>query len=793
LIIALICGALLTTSIHAQTQPHIRLHADNQTLGAVLENFQRLSGIRLLFANSMVDSFQVTGALAGEPREVLHALLRATPFHALQMSKELWVIAPRKRSAQRLVLSGTVIDADDLKPLEGAEVYIPHTPVGATTDSLGRFQLRGVALGEQRVIVKRIGYEDYAAALSLAHDSSRALNLALAQKPVAAPEIVVEEKRLAQTSAAILAQQVLAEAQLALPPLRNDGEVFELLHLQPGVSRREAEDVFPHVEGGSATEVAIELDGMPVFVPTYSRNRRSIFSSATIEALVLHRSGYGAQFGEAMSGVVALQSRVIRGIPYRLHASASSNGLGLGAKAEGERWSYSGLARVASLERELDWQNFSANDFFNKLEYRPANNSALALLALVSRGAFTQSNSLASRHTLSYSLGLRYETQSRSRSFAALLYHSGLASLQREAGFKADFAQTLPAGLRLKAGAHYLALASEHFAAADSVLAFKYLPGVIGSPNENGALLFAQNARLLSPYFELAAERKFWSSAIGLRAPLHLKNRAAWGEPRAQLTLKPHATLQLTLATGKYHQFTDRSYASEVKSGDEPGTGEYVVKALSERPSHAWHWRAELAQRVHPEVVVALAAFKKRYAFNDHFYLGRINYQIWQLPLARGAATGTEFWLAKTRGWFQGWVSYTLHHQRYTSASGATFRPYFQRAKIFNAAFTHFVLDRWQLKSSYTSMSGYPGRDWTPSRIAVQPDASAEEFAQAYLTYDRPAGSRTQFALGLSWLFAGRDKPHTLEIIGVNAQEEEVDTRLLKSAFKLWLGAQVFY
>ena len=791
--ITMMIALAMVINTHAQTQPHIRLHADHQTLGAVLENFQRLSGIRLLFANSMVDSFQVSGTLTGEPREVLNELLRATPFLALQKSRELWVIAPRARSTQQLVLSGTVIDANDLKPLEGAEVYIPHTPQGVTTDSLGRFQLREVALGEQRVIVKRIGYEDYAATLSLTHDSSHALNIALAQKPVAAPEVVVEEKRLAPISTTILAQQVLPKAQLTLPPVRNDGEVFELLHLQPGVSRREAEDVFPHVEGGSATEVGIELDGMPVFVPTYSRNRRSIFSSATIEALVLHRSGYGAQFGEAMSGIVALASRAIRAIPYRMHLSASSNGFGLGAKAVAERWSYSGLGRVSNLERELDWRNFSANDFFNKLEYRPANNSALTLLALVSRGAFTESNSLASQHTLSHSLGLRYETQAHARSFAALLYHSGLASLQREAGFKADFTQTLPAALRIKAGLHYLALASEHYAAADSVLTFKYLPDVIGNPNENGALLFTQNARLLSPYFELAAEHKYWSSALGMRVPVHVRSGNAWGEPRAQFTLKPHATLQLTLATGKYHQFTDRSYASEVKSGDEAGAGEYVIKALSERPSQAWHWRAELAQRVHPEVVVALAAFKKKYAFNDHFYLSRINYQIWQIPLSRGATTGTEFWLAKTRGWFQGWVSYTLHHQRYTSASGATFRPYFHRAKIFNAAFTHFVLDRWQLKSSYTSLSGFPGRDWIPGRIDVQPDASAEEFAQTFLSYDRSAGSRTQFALGLSWLFAGGDKPHTLEIIGVNMQEEEIATRLLQSSFKLWLGAQFFY
>ncbi len=780
---------IIASLAHAQTQPTLHLRAEQQPLGAVLEEFQRQSGIRLLFANSMVDSFQVSGALTGPPREVLNELLRSTPFYALQKSRELWVIAPRDKAAKRFVLSGTVIDAEDLHPLEGAEIYIPQSPVGAMTDSLGRFELREVALGEHRVIVKRIGYEDYAATLSVAQDSAAALNVVLAQKPVLAPEVVVEEERLAKTSPTILAQQVLPKAQLTLPPLRNDGEVLELLHLQPGVSRRDAEDVFPHVEGGSATEVGIELDGMPVFVPTYSRNRRSIFSSATIQSLVLHRSGYSAQFGEAMSGIVALQSRAIRDVPYRVHAAASSNGLALGAKQHTEKFGWLGFARVANLDRELDWQNFSANDFYNKLEYRPTENSSLALLALLSRGSFTQSNSIASQYVTSHSLSLRYATNA----LALLLYHSGLEGLQREAGIKMDFEHALAPALQLKTGAHYLHLASRHYAAPDSVLPFKYLPGTFNSPNENGVLLFEQNARLFSPYLELTSAHQYWSSTIGVRVPMHMQSRKAWGEPRLQFTLKPHATLQLTLATGKYHQFTDRSYASEVKSGDAQGTGEYVIKALSQQPSHAWHWRAEIAQRIHPEIIAAVAAFKKSYAFHDHFYLGRINYQIWQIPLASGRTTGTEFWLAKTRGWFQGWISYTLHHQRYASAGGASFRPYFHRGKIFNAAFTHYVLDRWQLKTSYTSVSGFPERDWISSRIDVRPDASAEEFAQTYLTYDRPAGSRTQFALGLSWLFAGSDKPHTLELIGVNMQEEERTSRLLRSTFKLWLGLQFFY
>lgn len=69
---------------------------------------------------------------------------------------------PAEAQAQprgRATLSGRVVDAETGLPLPGAHVYVAASTMGTTTDAEGRFLLRPVPLGAQRVRVSMMGYE----------------------------------------------------------------------------------------------------------------------------------------------------------------------------------------------------------------------------------------------------------------------------------------------------------------------------------------------------------------------------------------------------------------------------------------------------------------------------------------------------------------------------------------------------------------------------------------------------------------------------------------------------------
>ena len=60
--------------------------------------------------------------------------------------------------AQQGAVDGRVVDASNLQPIQGAQVTIQGTQLGALTDEDGRYRVRGVPAGEQTVRVRLVGY-----------------------------------------------------------------------------------------------------------------------------------------------------------------------------------------------------------------------------------------------------------------------------------------------------------------------------------------------------------------------------------------------------------------------------------------------------------------------------------------------------------------------------------------------------------------------------------------------------------------------------------------------------------
>jgi hypothetical protein len=790
MLMVLLCAAL-PPPVQGQEKSAIHLTARGEKLGEILEAFQWQSGIRLVFVNSMVDSFFVTGKIADPPAAALRKILLGTPFDFIQPRLDLWVIVPRSPTASLPAsLAGVIVDAATQQPIEAANVFLPATPLGTTTDFRGYFKIEGIAPSRYDLTARRIGYQDSTVELTLWRNTHKNLQLTLIPKPLSVPEIIVESAYLSKPAGAFLSQQTVAANQLALPPVRNDGEIFEILHQQPGVSRRDLDDVFPHIEGGSATEVAVELDGMPIFVPTYGENRRSVFAAPIIANVTLHRAGYGPQLGEAMSGVVGLQTRDVAELAYSTRASVSLSGLTFSAKKNFSRWRWLGIGRSANFNGSFKPGVWQAHDLLNKFEYQISKQQKLTLLSLVSRGDLMQSNSQTPLKALSHGTGLRYSARTdSSQEFSGLFYHSALSNRQQESGFKLDLQKQLSNVFSANAGLHFFHLQSHGAAAVDSVGKFKYVWISFLDYDPRPVKIFEQSAVVLSPYWGLKAEKKLWRWQIGWRLPANLQNRLVRIEPRATLTFTPAKNFGMTLAGGRYHQFTDRSYATEAKSGDAIGAGEYVVRSGGE-PSRATHLRGEISYQPRSAWEMAMAIFRKDYHFAGQYYLYRLNRAVWLLPLQRGESDGLEFWLGKVFGRSQGWMSYTFNRETYISAPGASFRPYFNRRHLFNLAFLHHLTGNWQLKGQYAKAGGFPGRDWASDYLKIQPAITPEEMARRYLVEAKDFGAHTQLAVGLSRQFIGPAQALAVDFIVVNTLQEKY-SNVIHSDFKFWLAVHV--
>src|SRR6266581_6796264 len=93
--------------------------------------------------------------------------------------------------AQRdgMTLSGTVRDAQG-KPITLADVLVSGTELRARTSESGAFRFESVPAGKRWVVVRRLGYEPVARALTLERGKNRDVAVTLDQLPQSLPATV---------------------------------------------------------------------------------------------------------------------------------------------------------------------------------------------------------------------------------------------------------------------------------------------------------------------------------------------------------------------------------------------------------------------------------------------------------------------------------------------------------------------------------------------------------------------------------------------------------------------------
>jgi vitamin B12 transporter len=237
-------------------------------------------------------------------------------------------------------LKGTVRDTDG-QPLPGANVFLKTTFDGASTDSMGCFDFRtDHAASPLTLVVTLIGYEPQELPVTLGQGAVLLPNIKLKMSRAALGDVVVtagafeasDDKR----SATLKPLDIVTTAGAL-------GDIAGALNALPGTTRVGEEGKL-FVRGGAASETKTYLDGLPVQTPyggsvpnVASRGR---FSPFLFKGTVFSTGGYSAEYGQALSAVVALNSTDL--------AKETQTGISLmsvgGSVSRTKRWDRTSLA-----------------------------------------------------------------------------------------------------------------------------------------------------------------------------------------------------------------------------------------------------------------------------------------------------------------------------------------------------------------------------------------------------------------------------------------------------------------
>ncbi|MDB0040868.1 TonB-dependent receptor [Algibacter sp.] len=207
-------------------------------------------------------------------------------------------------SAQTTI-TGKVFNTKN-EPIAGANVYLEGTYDGSTSDSDGLFLFETSDKGIQTLVVSFLSYETFTMVGDVSHMKDIIVKL---REDVSALDAVVLS---AGTFSAGDNSKVNVLKPLDVVTTASAlGDFVGALQTLPGTTTV-AEDGRLFVRGGDANETQIFIDGIRVFTP-YSPTTNNIptrgrYSPFLFDGITFSTGGYSAEFGQALSSVLLLNT-----------------------------------------------------------------------------------------------------------------------------------------------------------------------------------------------------------------------------------------------------------------------------------------------------------------------------------------------------------------------------------------------------------------------------------------------------------------------------------------------------
>ncbi len=197
-------------------------------------------------------------------------------------------------------LSGRVVDSETGEPLVGANVLIAGTTMGSVSDPDGVYFILNVPPGRYDVQASVVGYQKVLQKGAIVNSGrTTTVNFALSAEAVALQEVVIAATRPDVEPEKTRTSEIIRSEDVQL--IAGIRDVADALSLTADITGG-------HFRGGRTGEEQYMLQGMGITNPLDNSSAFNPIMSAVEEVEVI-TSGFGAQYGNAQSGVVNISMK----------------------------------------------------------------------------------------------------------------------------------------------------------------------------------------------------------------------------------------------------------------------------------------------------------------------------------------------------------------------------------------------------------------------------------------------------------------------------------------------------
>ena len=242
------------------------------------------------------------------PAEVDHvpAAVRIQYTYEFVFRPQAVVIEPSAAKQDLVNFSGVLLQRGTRNPLSGATLAVGggEQVLEATSDSSGRFEVRDVPLGPQRVVVVMQDHARFEVTETFEAGKRTEVTYYIRKQTYSSYETTVRGQRERKE----VAQVTLRQEEIRLIP-GTQGDAFKVIQNLPGVARPPLGVGLLVVRGGKPWDTRTYVDDAVIPLLFHFGGVNATFNANLLEDISFQPGNFGAEYGRSIGGLVRGKTR----------------------------------------------------------------------------------------------------------------------------------------------------------------------------------------------------------------------------------------------------------------------------------------------------------------------------------------------------------------------------------------------------------------------------------------------------------------------------------------------------
>jgi hypothetical protein len=211
---------------------------------------------------------------------------------------------PERRNAAQFTVSGYIKDASNGEGLIGVSVYVKETGSGTVTNNYGFYAVT-VPAGNYTLTISYVGFQKETRSVSLTDRNVR-LDVELQEEGKQLQEVIVSTKAEDDNvkNIEMSVNQIDVKTLKRIPALLGEVDVVRSIQLLPGVSTVGEGATGFNVRGGSIDQNLVLLDEAPVYNSSHLFGFFSVFNPDAVKDVKLIKGGIPSNYGGRVSSIL---------------------------------------------------------------------------------------------------------------------------------------------------------------------------------------------------------------------------------------------------------------------------------------------------------------------------------------------------------------------------------------------------------------------------------------------------------------------------------------------------------